>query len=442
MRFQSVLLVNLYYQESGYGERLNLPPVGLGYISQYLEAENIAHQVVDTGTGSTHKEVLEEIRETRPELVGFSLNSICFPKSYDLIRKVRELFPEVRIIVGGPHVSTRKADILVENAAIDFAVIGEGEIPLALLCKGESLDRIPGLIYRGPNSKVLQNPCIVQPTDDLPFPRYTHFDVKNKYQSGSISIVTSRGCPFKCVFCQQSSLLGKKWRGRSPENVIEEIRYWYDQGFSSIHILDDNFALQKKRVFRIADLLAESSMKGLEISLIGGVRVQDTDRKLLATFQRMGVRYLSFGIESGSDRILDFVGKGITVPDADRAISLAVEMGFLVRLFFIIGFPYETMEDVQKSFDLALRYPIHDVRFFNLIPYEETGIMHWLKENDATLLFPYDEYMSDFKRFQRIPIFDTSVGMSIEEKMKALRMADDIVRQVEQRAFREMEASE
>ena len=112
---------------------------------------------------------------------------------------------------------------------------------------------------------------------------------------------------------------------------------------------------------------------------------------------------------------------------------MAVDMGFLVRLFFIIGFPHETLEDVQKSFDLALRHQIYEVRIFNLIPYEDTGIMRWLNENNATLLFPYDEYMSDFKRFQRIPIFDAPVGMSVEEKMRALCMADDIVQQVEQR---------
>jgi len=433
MRFRSVLLVNLYYQESGYGERLNFPPVGLGYMSELLEAENIPHEVVDTGAGHTHAYVLEQIGATGAELVGFSLNSVCFPKSYELIRQVRKLFPELRIIVGGPHVSTRKAAILVENTAIDFAIVGEGEIPLARLCKGELLEHIPGLIYRGANGEIFENINYMEAIENLPFPRYKHFDVKDKYLSGNMSILTSRGCPFKCIFCQQSSLLGKKWRGRTAENVVQEIRYWYDEGFSTIHILDDNFTLQKKRVLHIADLLTESNMKDLEISLVGGVRVQGTDRELLGALQRIGVRHISFGIESGSDRVLDFIGKGMTVQDADRVISMAVDMGFLVRLFFIIGFPHETLEDVQKSFDLALRHQIYEVRIFNLIPYEDTGIMRWLNENNATLLFPYDEYMSDFKRFQRIPIFDAPVGMSVEEKMRALCMADDIVQQVEQR---------
>jgi len=147
----------------------------------------------------------------------------------------------------------------------------------------------------------------------------------------------------------------------------------------------------------------------------------------------MGVKIISFGIESGSNKILKFIRKGATSEQADRLIGLATSMGFDVKLFFILGFPTETMEDVQMSFDLALKHPIASVRFFNLVPYADTPLMKWLEENNVHFNYEYDEYMNNFKRFQRIPIFEHQGGMSLNEKLEALNLADEIVELVEDR---------
>lgn len=432
MRFASLLLANLYYPESGYGLRLNYPPVSLGYLSENLHAHGIPHAVVDTGAGVTSSALIRRVGRLKPDLIGFSLNSICFPRSLELIRRIRERYPTVAIVVGGPHVSTYRAQMLVDNPEIDFAVAGEGEIPLASLCRGEPLADIPGLIFRSDDGAVRANPTVLQPIDTLPFPRYSLFGLGRNYRSGSVGILTSRGCPFECGFCQQSSLLGKKWRGRSPEGVVEEILFWHEQGFA-LHVLDDNFTLDKGRVARIADLLADQRTRELDLSLVGGVRVRGTDRALLETLQRLGVKYLSFGIESGSNRILEMISKGLTVEEADSVVSLAVSMGFFVRLFFILGFPTETMEDMRKTFAFALRHRVREVRFFNLIPYDHTGIMGWLKAHDAAFRYSYSEYMSDFKRFQKIPVFDAPDTLSVEERAEALRTARYVAREVRRR---------
>ena len=118
---------------------------------------------------------------------------------------------------------------------------------------------------------------------------------------------------------------------------------------------------------------------------------------------------------------------------ADRSIALATDMGFDVKLFFIIGFPTEKMEDVQKSFDLALRYPIVGARFFNLIPYPDTPLMTWLEQNDAHFFYKYNEYMNNFKNFQRIPIFESSEGMSYKEKLQSLYLADEVIKTIEKK---------
>lgn len=432
--FKKVLLVNLYYKESGYGERLNFPPVGLGYISQFLEKEGIEHAIIDTGAGYEHKDVLDKVNDFKPDLVGFSLNSICFPKSLDLMRETKKQFPQVSIVAGGPHISTRRDGVLKENDMVDYGIAREGEIPLALLCKGEDMSRIPGLIWRDSSGEVHCNEVEVSNIEGFPFPRFDKFDLQTRYDQGNISILTSRGCPFRCAFCQQSSLLGKNWRGRKNESVVEEIEYWHKRGFKSIHVLDDNFTFDKKRFFHIVDLLITKNLEGLKFSLIGGIRIQNTDEEILLKLKKIGVKKLSFGIESGSDKILKFIKKGISIADADRIVKMAVDMGFDVRLFFIIGFPYEKMEDVKKSFDFALKHKIREARFFNLVPYEGTAIMDWIKaDSNAKLLYPYEEYMSNFKHFQRDPLFDSEKGMTLDEKKKALQMADDVVRKIEKR---------
>jgi len=430
MRFRKILLVNLYYKESGYGDRLNFPPVGLGYLSQYLEMKHIQHDIFDIGAGYSQEELLEKICNNEPDLIGFSVNSVCFPKSLELIRRVKNRSPQVVVVVGGPHISTEQESILEENIEIDYAIIKEGEIPLALLCNGEAPADIPGFIWRNKEGIIIRNPPQLQAIDDLPYPLYGCFDIPERYEPKSISIITSRGCPFKCIFCQQSSLLGKKWRGRKAQSVVDEIDHWFGRGFSSIHILDDNFALDKKRLWEISQLISARSMKGLELHLIGGLRIQGMTQETLSTLLQMGVRYISFGVESGSNKILKFIRKGITADEANSVIKMAIDMGFFVRLFFIIGFPLETMEDVQESFALALCNRVHEVRFFNLVPYKHTGIMLWIQENGGTLLYSYEEYMSDFKRFQRLPLFDAPGGMSLEEKRKALHMAEEVIAQV------------
>ncbi|MFA5337141.1 MAG: cobalamin-dependent protein, partial [Candidatus Omnitrophota bacterium] len=257
MRFNRALLINLYYKESGYGDRLNFPPVGLGYLSQYLERENIAHDVIDTGAGLNEDDVFQKVKLFDPELLAFSLNSICFPRSLVLIAKLKKNFPNVAIVIGGPHASTKQAALLKENATIDFVIVKEGEIPLALLCKGEELGNIPGLIWRDKDKIIRSNGLKRLNINEFPYPLYRNFELSKNYNSGTIGIVTSRGCPFECAFCQQSSLLGKDWRSRTAASVIEEIEHWYNKGIASVHILDDNFGLDKKRIFEIADLLEQ-----------------------------------------------------------------------------------------------------------------------------------------------------------------------------------------
>lgn len=437
MRYSSVFLVNFYYSESGQGERLNYPPLGAGYLSEYLESKGIQTRVLDMGTGKKMDQaedlISQNIEKFKPALLGISLNSMCFTRSIEIISNIHKKYPELPIAVGGPNASSKGVELLKKYNFLNYVIIREGEKPLAKLCLGEEFKKIPGLIWRQ-GSEFYSNPDMT--TEDLsefPFPKYKRFRLDSYAKPDSIGILTSRGCPYQCIFCQQSSLLGKKWRARTPESIVEEISYWKNQGKKVIYILDDNFALKKERVLKLSELVVERGLNDLEYIIVGGLRIDQTNRETLSALKQMGVTTIPFGVESGSDRILEFMKKGITAEMADKAIALAVGMGFKVKLFFIIGFPTETMEDVQKSFDLALKYPIADIRFFNLFPYQDTALMKWLEENRAHFFYQIDEYTSDYKRFQRIPIFEYQGGMNYQEKLKALNLADEVIRTIKNR---------
>lgn len=439
MRYSSVFLVSFYYPESGYGEKLIFPPLGIGYLSEYLKTHDIPHGVLDMGTGKGMDKaeglMCKYIDEHKPELIAISLNSICFSRSISIINNVHKKYPKIPIVVGGPHASSKGPELLKAYPSLDYVVRREGEHSLFQLCSGEDLENISGLCWR-------QGPTIHEnkttPSKDLsgfPFPKFEKFQLDQYENPRVVGIITSRGCPYKCAFCQQSSLLGKNWRGKTPDAVVEEIRYWKTRGKDTIHIIDDNFAMDKQRILAISDLIVKEGLDDMDYVIVGGIRINQTDEEKLLALKRMGITVIPFGVESGSDRILKFIRKGITIEQANRVIDLATRMGFHVKLFFIIGFPTETQQEVQMTFDLAMKYPISSVRFFNLFPYPDTHIMDWLTENDAHFFYKFDEYMDDFKRFQRIPLFECRKdGMNREEKLKALEKADEVVKIVEDRA--------
>jgi len=438
MRYKSVLLVNFYYPESGYGDRLNFPPLGIGYLSEYLTIHDIPNYVLDMGTGKNMddaEELLQQnIREHEPNLIAISLNSICFFRSISIINTIHNKFPQIPIVVGGPHASSRGGELLKEHDSLKFVIVREGEKSLYQLCKGDDFENISSLCWKQ-DSVIHENKSSSSDTlSDFPYPKYDKYKLHLYEQPDTIGILTSRGCPYACAFCQQSSLLGKRWRGRNPDDVIDEVRYWKEQGKKKIHIIDDNFALDRHRLLQISRLVVRESLDGIEYVIVGGIRIDQTDEEILLALKQMGVKVIPFGVESGSDKILKFIKKGFTIEQANRVIGLATSMDFDVKLFFIIGLPIETVADVQTSFDLALKYPIYNARFFNFIPYPDTYLMNWLKENGAHFFYQSDEYMGDFKKFQRIPIFECpGIGMNREEKIKALEEADEIVKIIEER---------
>lgn len=412
------------------------PPAGLGYLAQSLLEEGIECAVEDMRVRGRLSALRRRIRAFQPDLIGLSLVSFEYKRSYKLIHDIKESYPQIPIIVGGPHVSVLGQAVLQECPDIDFGIVHEGERPIVQLCRGEApYEENPGLLYRR-NGEMLSGPSPepVMDLDSIPFPRYTHFDL-GRY-AREINIVTSRGCPYRCIFCP-NSLTVRKFRARSAENVVDEIEYWYSRGIKQFNVNDDNFTLIKERVYDICDEMERRRLSGLFIRCANGIRADRVDRDLLARMKEVGIREVAFGADGGNNRVLqEIIHKGETIEDVERALQDACDLGLRVKLFIIVGSPGETMSDIEDSLALAQRYPIVWLHLNNPIPYPGTELFELVRTHDWFVI-PPEEYLNSVTEVDDTPVFETP-DLPWKVRKQILTRCRKIERDVKRRAVERM----
>ena len=419
MRFKKVFFVNLPYEAGRYSKPLN-PPASLGYLAEYISSKGLEYDVLDMSFGYSFDDFKKRIKSFKPDLIGFSVFSFQYLKAYEFIKRVKTSFPDISLIAGGPHPSLLKEKILTECPFLDYAVAGDGEETLYELMSGKDIPLISGLAYRK-DKDVLWNGVrdFNQNLDIYPFPKYQKFELK-KYLEKRIPVITSRGCPFSCIYCSAPKICGKRVRFRSPLNILEEIQYWYDKGYRTFPVMDDNFIIIKKRAKETCQLISERKLKDCSFLCPNGIRADCVDEEILSAMKKAGFKELSYGVEVGNDKMLKIIKKNERISDIDKAVKLSCEMGFRVTLFFIIGFPEETFEDFMDCVNFALKYPVMTVKFFNLIPYPQTELFDYINSKGLFRVSPED-YLNKPDYFTTVPVFD-SPGMSFEEKIKAIKI--------------------
>ena len=385
MRFKRVFIIYPYYP----GHDADAPPAGLGYLAENLEANGISYKVHNMNLHRSFSALKNSISKFGPDLIGITMMTYRYASHYELIKRVRKNFPSIEIVAGGPHLSFFKEQVLHECPEIDYGLIMEAENSFKELCCGEVLGKIDGLLFRE-NGRVVSNSHYEfrVDLDALPFPKYSGFDL-HKYTKRFINLLTSRGCPYNCIFCGHHLVTGKCFRFRDPIKVVDEIEYWVKRGYSDFNVTDSNFSVSKERVYVICDEIEKRGLK-IKIGCGDGLRADRVDLDLLKRMRQVGFGALSIGVESGSDHVLKNMEKGESLADIDRTVKMACELGYDVTLFFVIGSPGETEEDVKKSVEFALKYPIFSVNFNLLIPYPGTKLYDWVKSN-GYLLRDYKE---------------------------------------------------
>ena len=393
MRFNRVLLMPVAYYKSSYRPG-DVPDLALGYLAEYLKTNGVEYDVLDLNLGYGLPDIAKKVEEFKPDLIGIAMKSYRYKDSFALIQKIKEQFPHIPIAVGAAHISTAKEKVLEECAAVDYGIVKEGEETLLELCQGNPLSEIKGLIYRD-NGKVIftGERMFRRDIQSLPWPKYEKFELKKYWYPGMV-VLSSRGCPEKCTFCAAPVVSGSWWRFRTPEDMVAEVKYWYDKGYRRVEYLDDNFTLDQNRAAKFCDLIIANNFKGLILNVPQGIRADRVNKELLRKMKDAKFEAIIYGVEVGNERMLKILRKGESLETIENAIRDAIDVGFDVHLNMMIGFPDQTVQDVEDTFDFALKYPIRWASFNNFVPYFGTqGFAD--AENRGLFLVPPSEYLND-----------------------------------------------
>lgn len=406
------------------------PWAGVGYLSSYLTQSGIENDVIDLNLGYSNKDLVKRIDYFGPDIIGLSMMSRSYHLGYEIIRLAKE--KSLSVVIGGAHSATFREDILHRTDA-DYVILNEGEYRLRDLMIGRNIKDIDGIIYRK-DEQIITNPASsLVDINALPFPDYSKFEI-DKYIGGCIGIVTSRGCPYQCTFCPVGINSHRKLRMRTVDNVLEEMKFWYSKGRYRLEILDDNFTFSRNRVLKICNSINDKRLDLLVLSCPNGIRADLVDKEVLLAMRQAHFNPIAFGVESGNDRILKNLKKGIKLNKIEKAISIACQLGFNVILFFLIGSPEETMKDVEDSFKFALKYPVQDVAFYNLIPYPQTELYEWVDSNNYFLVSVYD-YLKSSSSLLPKPVFQTP-EFPQAQRIEALKKSLKVRKKVRTRSFK------
>lgn len=398
--------------------------MGIAYMAAVLRQKEIPYKILDMNLGYSSSKVLKFIKQYKPDLICTTIFSAGYKRVYNLINFIKSNY-DATIVIGGPHVSVIGKEAL-EKTKADFAVTCEGEYTLLELIKNfhkkSGFEKIKGLIWRQ-NSEIVVNERrpFIEDLDALPFPAYEDFELKKYlcYMDGRLPIITSRGCPYQCIYCCTRLSMGNKFRARSPENVVDEIQYWYEKGWAIFDINDDIFTLNRERAIKICKLIKERGLN-IQINLYVGIRVDTIDEDLLKILKSAGCKFISYGCEAGNDRVLKVIKKGIKVKDVINAVNITKKVGINHKINFIIGHPTETYEDALDSIKLAKNLKCNFVGFNNLIPYPGTEVYTWIENNkNAKFLYNPEAYLNELTHKKLMPVFETD-EFKFEERKKAL----------------------
>ncbi|MFX1273883.1 MAG: B12-binding domain-containing radical SAM protein [Promethearchaeota archaeon] len=370
------------------------PPLGLMYIAANLK--DASHDVIildQAALNYSNSEIIQSINKGDPDVVGFSTICSSFENAKLISKEVKNLNPNLKVIFGN-YLATFYARKILENYDwIDFCVRGEGEITfnelIEVLDKNKDLDTIDGITFRF-NGKIKENKDRkhVKNLDNLTFPDRNLVQIAYKNRIGGIDLskrkfttmVSSRGCPFSCTFCACSAFTQGIWRTRSIDNIIEELCMLADQGYREILFVDDNFTLNKKRIFEFCDKVKKEN---LDMVYICDGRVNNSSINLLRKMKQSNFEILMFGIESSSQRILDSYNKRITPQMSQIAIKNARKAGFNVIVgSFMIGGLDETYEEAINTLKFISKLDIDfpHIIFTRALP--GTQLFNYLIQNN------------------------------------------------------------
>lgn len=402
-------------------------PLGLGYIASYLISKDVSAKMVDLEVENVSERGLDKLIEKEsPLLIGVSCNTHTRYKAFEIVNHIKSKFIDIPVTMGGPHVTFTPENVLM-NTSADSIVRGEGEYTTYELFesieKNKDLKNVKGLSYKNQKNKIIHNvnrPPI-EDIDSLPFPDRHSFNLK-KYElsfPGEVKkelsghMISSRGCPYKCIFCSAASFSNKKIRYRSPQSVVDEIEYLVENlMYKKVYIYDDHFTLNSKRVIEICN---EIKKRNLDFDFFCYSRVDAVTQEKFKKMAQVGCKVVSFGIESGSQKVLDYLKKGVTVNQIIDAVRICNDVGIVAKGSFITGSPCESISDFKETCKLINKlYAIQpqfivNTGFHGVFIYPGTEVYEIALENGIlSKNFDWTKRYPNVTYFLNAPVYMTS----------------------------------
>ncbi len=408
-----------------------LPPLGLLYLASVGLEKGHKIDFIDVRAEDLSKDqVREAIKKSDPDVVGLTAWTFSILNAYDIAEMAKEINPNVKTLCGGPHASALPERSVQESPYMDFAIYNEGEMTfveiLEKLEMGQSdWESVRGIAFRnGSVKKTLPRPLIPN-LDVLPFParqllkwdKYTRLTHRTLYSKNVGkrygTMMTSRGCPFQCTFCDRASS-GRTWRGRSPRNVVDEMIHLKEvYGAGEITFHDDLFTINRQRVKEICKILIQEKV---DITWACDARADCADQEMFNLMQQAGCTNVFFGVETGDEEMLKKIKKGETRKQLKDGIDMAKKAGLRVTGSFILGMPGETKETIDATINFAKEVNADISHFHIATPFPGSELFNQLHTQGKILTYDWSKYNQ--QRVEKIFEHENLTREQLEEAHK------------------------
>jgi len=415
-----MLLINPAH--GAYFTRQIYPDLGLSYLSSVLEKKGIMVKLLDCRMLKDYKYEINKLLKDNP-VVGISINIATIGSAINISKYIRQISPRTKIIMGGPQPTAIYEKLIPEHA--DIVVVGEGEDTIGELVQNKDISIIKGIAYWDNGSlKVNSSRPLITDLDRLPYPAWHLFDLKkysfNNNRRLCVNMMTSRGCPYECIYCSRS-VHGSKIRLRSLDNVLGEIDYLVSRfGVKEIRIVDDNFTFYPQRVKEFCKKVIGQGYKNLCFALLNGIMPDVDDFEMFDLLAKAGFYLVNFGIESGSQQILDKLKRKVDLKKVKKTIAMAKKAKMVVRVFFMIGLPFDNLATMQETIDFAKSLPLDYGIFCMATPLPGTEFYEIVKKEGR---FLHDLYFDSVNYFTGKASYELNNGLNANVIEKMYRKA-------------------
>ncbi|MBP7653464.1 cobalamin-dependent protein [Candidatus Dependentiae bacterium] len=401
----------------------HLPSLALAILGAVCKENGYIPKILDLTFYEDDNEILSKtIKEFNPKHIGLTCTSATYFHALEIAKICKQINPDIPVVIGGPHASASVENTL-QNDCFDYVFIGESEISFVKYLNGESREKIEGLAFKNKDGSIhrLDHSSYISNMDKIPFPDYTLYDMSlyslsklHTPDNPVIFLETSRGCPFKCKICNKI-VHGYKFRPKSAERVLDEIEHHIKTiGIKSFFIADDGFTTDMKRSEDICDGILARKIK-ISWYCSNGIRADRINQTLMHKMKKAGCYRVSFGIESGNQKVLDNTGKNTTLEKIETGIRMTKKAGIEAFGFFIVGFADDTEKTMDETIKFANKLPLDYVKVSIAMPFP--GTILYDEYNAQNLIFPPGDFrMYNFHLSPRSVYKHPSLDWEIVEK--------------------------